>query len=60
MAAPSWQTTVSSLPEATEIIDVNKITHSHKQSRDKIFITTRRNLINSSMNSGVSSLVGTN
>jgi len=38
MAASSQQTTVRSLPEVTEITGVNKITHSHKQPQDKIFI----------------------
>lgn len=46
MAASSWQTTASSLPEVTGFIGVNKITHLHKWSEDKIFITAVHNLIN--------------
>lgn len=59
MAASSQQTTVSSLPEVTEITGVNKITHLHKRSQDKIFVTTIHNLINSDVSSEVSSSVGT-
>lgn len=59
MAASSQQTTLSSLPEVTKITGMNKITHFHKRSQDKIFITTIHNLINSSINSRVSSSAGT-
>lgn len=52
-AASSQQTTESSLPEVTEFTGVNEITHLHKRSQDKIFITAVHNLINS-INSGFS------
>lgn len=58
MAAPSLQTTVSSLPEVSGFAGVNKITHLHKWSEDKIFITAAHNLINR-VNSEVFSSLGT-